>query len=103
MPYCRLPSRCRAAFNRAAPFRERLAAYRSVPATLCATLQSCRPLSGAVRYTIVWCSRSPLSTFNRAAPFRERLGETMTSIANDLGVLQSCRPLSGAVRTRKSA
>ena len=116
-------SRCCAAFNRAAPFRERLG---GAPTPSCAdhyALQSCRPLSGAVRPCAPNGSGLTKSPFNRAAPFRERLDCMAVTVASATGafnraapfrerldypvdlrrrwlkILQSCRPLSGAVST----
>ena len=61
------------AFNRAAPFRERLACPDCGAAPPDPCLQSCRPLSGAVSSCSKKPGTSPVPAFNRAAPFRERL------------------------------
>ena len=110
-----------AAFNCAAPFRERLYELVAGGAASATALQLCRPLSGAVmnapgkalpmptlpsivpppfgsgyaRRRASGCRRQP--AFNCAAPFRERLYTDGDGYADRLVVLQLCRPLSGAV------
>ena len=85
------------AFNRAAPFRERLSSADGQTTSSVSCLQSCRPLSGAVMAGRGGELPRLCQTFNRAAPFRERLCESGMYNPRDLEHLQSCRPFSGAV------
>ena len=110
-------------FNRAAPFRERLSGTRLEGRNGVCTLQSCRPLSGAV----MGCGPAHYNRQGKSAsivpppfgsgyaspsdldvevllgasivppPFGSGYAATPCQLVNTIPPLQSCRPLSGAV------
>ena len=84
-------------FNCAAPFRERLDPFPPPLYPLPASLQLCRPLSGAVSGKLNMVSGT-YTTLQLCRPLSGAVSIPAPGGVGEFRVLQLCRPLSGAVR-----